>query len=182
MGIKIKAFYPPALELVPLILLLFAFSYSAQYYPLLPDQVPTHFGLFGTPDAWSEKGFWTVYALPLLGAIVWLSMLLINLFLIIQPDDPGRYINLPQRQKDKLGREQLEAIRTTTARGIMLLNLTLAAMMATLQYGAINIALGRQESLGPVAAFFAAAILIEAIGMTVKTVSMTFTSGGQGAL
>ncbi|NLO20762.1 MAG: DUF1648 domain-containing protein [Syntrophomonadaceae bacterium] len=174
MGNKIKAFYPPALELVPVIFLLFAFSYSAEYYSLLPQQIPTHFGFLGTPDAWSEKGFWTVYVLPLLGAIIWLSMMLINLFLIIQPDDPGRYINLPQKQKDKLGREQLEAIRTTTARGMMLLNLTLAAMIAALQYGSINVALGRQESLGLTTAVFAVAILIEAIGLTVKTISMTF--------
>lgn len=181
MGNKIRAFYPPALEFIPVILLVFAFTYTAQYYPLLPEQVPTHFGLFGAPDAWSEKGFWTVYVMPLVGAIVWLSMMLMNIFLIIQPDDPGRYINLPQRQKDKLGRERLEAIRTTTARGIMLLNLTLAAMITVFQYGSINIALGRQESLGLTAAVFAAAILIEAIGLTVKTISMTFESGGRGA-
>jgi uncharacterized membrane protein len=181
MAHKIKAFYPPALELVPVILLLFAFSYTAQYYPLLPEQVPTHFGLLGTPDAWSEKGFWSVYVLPLLGAIVWLSMFLINLFLIIEPDDPGRMINLPQKQKEKLGGERLEAIRSVTARGIMIMNLTLAAMIATLQYGSINVALGRQESLGLTALFFAASVLIEAIGLTVKTISMTFTSGSQSA-
>ena len=61
------------------------------------------------------------------------------------------------------------------------MNLTLAAMIATLQYGSINVALGRQESLGLTALFFAASVLIEAIGLTVKTISMTFTSGSQSA-
>ncbi len=176
---KIKTYYPPCLELIPIILLVFAFTYTAEYYPLLPEQVPTHFGLYGTPDAWSEKGLWAVYVMPLIGAIVWLSMILINWFFIIWPEDPGRYINLPRRQKEKLGLERLEAIRTTTARGMMLLNFTLAAMIAAFQYGSINIALGRQQSLGLTAAVFTAAILIEAIGLTVKTISMTFSSGGR---
>jgi hypothetical protein len=36
-------------------------------------------------------------------------------------------------------------------------------------------------SLGLTALFFAASVLIEAIGLTVKTISMTFTSGSQSA-
>lgn len=180
MGNRIKAFYPPALELIPIILLLFAFTYTAEYYPLLPEQVPTHFGLFGNPDAWGEKGFWSVYTLPLIGTLTWLSIALLNYYLIMGPDDPGRMINLPQQHKDKLGRERLEAIRTITARAMILLNLTLTAMLATLQYGVINIALGRQESLGLITLVFIAAILIESIGLTVKTIAMTFAPRERG--
>ncbi len=175
---RFELFYPPWLELIPVILLIFAFSYTAECYSFLPEQVPTHFGLAGNPDAWAAKGFWSVYALPLLGSVIWLSMLLINYFLIIRPEDPGQYINLPQRHKEKLDRERLEAIRTTTARGIMLLNLTLAAMIAAFQYSSINVALGRQESLGMIALVFAALILAESIGLSIKTLSMTFSSGG----
>ncbi|KUG02645.1 hypothetical protein ASZ90_020013 [hydrocarbon metagenome] len=177
---RIEPFYPPWLELIPMILLLFAFTYTFEYYPLLPEQVPTHFGLTGAPDTWAAKGFWSVFVLPLVGAMVWLSMLLINYFLIIRPDDPGRFINLPRQHKEKLGREQLEYIRTTTARGMMLLNLTLAAMIATFQYGSIKTALGHQEGLGMIALVFAAAILIESIGLSIKTISMTFISGRRG--
>ncbi len=177
---KIERFYPPGLELIPIAMLIFAFTYTWEYYPLLPEQVPTHFGLTGTPDAWSTKGIWSVFALPLVGAAVWLSMFLLNYFFIIRPDDPGRYINLPKQHKERLGREKLEGIRTATVLGVMIINLTLAGMIATFQYGSVNTALGRQQGLGMIALLFAAAILIESIALTVKTISMTFISGGRG--
>ena len=154
-------------------MLIFAFYYTAINYPLLPEQVPTHFGLAGTPDAWRAKGFWPVYLPLIIGTAVWLSMALINYFSIIRPDDPGKCINLPQRQKEQLGPERLEAIRTATARGVMVLNLTVVAMISTLQYGSINVALGLQKGLGIVAGVFTLAIIVEAIGLSIKTISMT---------
>lgn len=45
--------------------------------PGLPDQVPTHWGLDGRPDAWAEKSFGTVGG----GAVVALGMTLLFAFL-----------------------------------------------------------------------------------------------------
>lgn len=171
---KIVRFYPPWLELIPVVLLIFAFGYSAANYPLLPEQVPTHFGFAGTPDAWRAKGFASVYLPPVMAAIIWLSMALMNYFLIMGPEDPGKCINLPQRQKEQLGPAKLEAIRTTTARGMMLINLTVIATITILQYGSINTALGLQKGLGIIAAILALVIIAESIGLTVKTIAMTF--------
>lgn len=157
-------------------LLTFVLVYSAYKYALLPDMMPTHFGLSGQADDWSPTGFWSVYVPLVIGILVWLPLTLMNYFLIIKPDDPGQYNNLSQQQKEKLGSVQLEYIRVITARGIMIINLTLAAMIATLQYGAINTALGIQNSLGWGVPLFGLALLAESIWLTVKTFSATFTS------
>lgn len=44
-----------------------AFTWFA--YPLLPNPIPTHFNLAGTPDDFSPKGFWVVF-FPVLIQIV----------------------------------------------------------------------------------------------------------------
>jgi len=47
-------------------------------------------------------------------------------------------------------------------------------MLACLQYGFVNTALGMQQGLGHVVDLFGGALLIESIGLAVKTISMTF--------
>lgn len=173
---RIQRFYPPWFELLPPFLLAFALAYTAYNYALLPANIPTHFGFTGQADDWSSKGFWSVYLSLIIGALVCLPMSLMNYFLIIKPDDPGKYINLSQQQKVKLGPAQLEYIRTITARGMLIINLTVAAMIVTLQYGSINIALGIQKGLGWSVNIFGLALLVESLWLTVKTVSATFTS------
>lgn len=172
---KISKYYPPWLELIPPLLLYMAFAFTYANYPALPGQFPTHFGLSGLPDAWQPKSFGSVYLSLMMGTIVWLSLVLLNFFFIVNPDDPGKYINISPRQKEQLGTERLEAIRRTTARGMIIINLTITAMISILHYESIKTALGLQNGHGYIVLFFAAALLIESIGLTVKTIRMTFT-------
>ncbi len=173
---KINRYYPAWLELIPVLMLGFVWFYTAAHYAALPDQMPTHFGLSGQPDDWSTKGLGSVYLPLIILTAVWIGMALMNYFFIIKPDDPGKYINISKQQKEKLGPKQVEAIRITTARGMIVVNLTMVAMIATIQYGSINTALGLQKGLGWSVNIFGIALLIEAIGLSIKTVGMTFTT------
>lgn len=172
---RINEYYPPWLEIIPAVCWGFALYYTYAHFALLPDQIPTHFGISGLPDDWSAKGFWSVYMIPVLGVIIWLSMAIMNYYFLIRPVDPGKFINLTCRQKEILGPEKLESIRIFTARGMVLLNLTMAAMLVIVQYGFINTALGIQKGLSFTVDVFAIALLAETIGLTVKLVSMTST-------
>lgn len=172
---KINYCYPSWLELIPFLLFTFVFAYTALRYAQLPGKIPTHFNFSGLPDDWKTKGFWSVYLGPVIGAAVWFSMEIMNYFFIIKPDDPGKYINLTKQQKEKLGPEQLESIRKFTARGMIMINITLAALITVLQYGAINTAMGLQKGLGFTVSIFAGALFIESIWLTFKTISMTST-------
>ncbi|MEN6350399.1 MAG: DUF1648 domain-containing protein [Syntrophomonas sp.] len=172
---KIDNYYPPWLELISVLLLVFAFAYTFSNYELLPESIPTHFGLSGHPDSWSPKGFWSIYMLPVIGTAICLSMAIMNFFLIIKPADPGKVVNLTKQQKEKLGPEQLESIRRFTAQGMIMINLTLAALFTVLQYELIKTALGLQQGLGISSHILVGALLIESIWLTVKTMSMTST-------
>ena len=80
---KISRFYPPWLDVIGILCLGFIWIYTGARYGLMAEQIPTHFGFGGTPDAWSAKSFGSVFMLLILGTIVWLSMFLTNYFLII---------------------------------------------------------------------------------------------------
>ena len=43
--------------MVFIILLILCIAQAAYYYPLLPDNVASHFGASGRPDAWASKEF-----------------------------------------------------------------------------------------------------------------------------
>jgi uncharacterized membrane protein len=176
MWTKISRFYPPWLDIIPLLLIAGAFCYTNYHYASFPARIPTHFGFNGLPDAWSSKDYWSTYLLLLIGTPIWISMTLMNYFLLIKPENPGRYINISKRDKERLGPGRLEAIRTTTARGILLINLTMITMIVVLQYGLVNTALGWQKGMGYVADIFGLALLIESVGLAIKTVSMTSVS------
>jgi len=45
-----------------LLLLLIPFAYAFYVFPDLPEQIPTHFGVEGKPDAWGNKG--SIYLAP----------------------------------------------------------------------------------------------------------------------
>lgn len=175
MWTRISRFYPPWLELIPILMLGFVLIYTAAHYALLPEQMPTHFGISGQPDDWSAKGFWTVYLPLLIGSVVWLSVVLINYFLIIKPEDPGQYMSMNAREKEKLGPVRLEEIRTISARAMMIINLTMVALIATIQYGSVNTALGLQKGLGWGVSIFAIALIIESIGLLIKAGGVNFS-------
>lgn len=177
---RIERFYPPWLELIAPLLLGFVLAYTAYNYASLPDIMPTHFNLSGKADDWSHKGFISVYLALLIGFLVWLSMILMNYFLIIKPDDPGKYVNLTKKQKEKLGPTQLEYIRTITARGMIAINITVAGLITVIQYEAINLALGLQTNLSWGVHIFSIAIVVESIWLSVKTVSATNMTKSKG--
>ncbi len=58
---------------IPAALILAALAASVLYYPHLPEQMPTHWGLSGEPNGWSSR-LWGAWMLPFLMAIIWVIM------------------------------------------------------------------------------------------------------------
>jgi hypothetical protein len=103
-------------------------------------------------------------------------MVIINIFLLIRPDDPQKVVNISQRDKDILGLERLEEIRSFTVKTLVFLNFIISAMIAFLAYAATNIALGLYQGLGPLMWVFFALIMFTSLYLTVKVISMSSTS------
>ena len=75
-----------------LVILMVAFAVWA--WPQLPEKIPTHFGIRGTPDAWSEKTLLRWFTVPAVGigltGLLWLVR-------FILPHRP-KWVNLPDRR------------------------------------------------------------------------------------
>jgi len=50
-----------------------SFIYTAIAFPYLPDSIPTHFGLDGIPDQYSEKN--SIWLLPVFNLFIWFVVL-----------------------------------------------------------------------------------------------------------
>jgi uncharacterized membrane protein len=69
---------PWYMYLFPMLVTLGVIIYTILQYPLLPDQVPTHWGPNGQPDAFTTKSPTTVISLPLILLVMQGMFLVIN--------------------------------------------------------------------------------------------------------
>ncbi|QUW22654.1 DUF1648 domain-containing protein [Sporosarcina sp. Marseille-Q4063] len=69
---------PWYIYIVPMIITIGLMAYIAIQFENLPDLIPTHWGIDGQPDAFSEKTVLSVMALPLMILIMQGMMLVIN--------------------------------------------------------------------------------------------------------
>ena len=69
---------PWYIYLVPIIITIGMITYTATQYANLPDLIPTHWGINGEPDAFSQKTPFSVVALPLIFLVMQGMMLGIN--------------------------------------------------------------------------------------------------------
>ena len=160
--------YPPYLELIPICLFIFAWSYAFGQYGHLPDSIPTHFDFSGAPDAWSEKGFVSVFLLPLIGTLIYILDFVITLF-IIKSKDPLKHINLPMPKTDLQNTALAERIRTATVRFMYALNVSLAVLFAYLTYASIEAGLGNAEGVNSILLFLLIGIfMLLTIGFMIK--------------
>lgn len=56
---------------LPLIIVAAMVAVGVALYPSLPATLPTHWGVSGRPDAFSPKGFWSVFLLPVIALAVY---------------------------------------------------------------------------------------------------------------
>jgi uncharacterized membrane protein len=69
---------------LPLVMTALMFVGGAVVYPYLPSPIPTHWGISGQADAFSPKGFWSVFLVPVI------SLALYGLLIVVPMVDPKR--------------------------------------------------------------------------------------------
>lgn len=140
-------------EAIPFTMALFSLSLAINNYPLLPDQIPLHFGPGGTPDRWADKSWGLILLLP---AIQLGSYLLIATFTLLSASTHNftRFINLPGANPDGLTHKQLSDLRRVIVTGLYNINLATMGMLTYINYGLIQTGLERWQGLGSMVWFF----------------------------
>jgi uncharacterized membrane protein len=74
---RLKDYTTLLLEALIVVLAVTPFVILVHYYPALPERIPVHWGLGGTPDRWATKSLSTVFLLPVLAVYLqsWLLLL-----------------------------------------------------------------------------------------------------------
>ena len=122
-----------ALEILAAWGLLGSIGLATYYYGQLPEQIPTHFGPSGQPDAFGSKN--SLWLLPIMGTAIFALMTFLNR----RPD----WFNYPT----KITAENAERQYTLGVRFIRFLKATVMLLFAYLVWGTINIATGGAEKL-----------------------------------
>ena len=73
---------------------------AAWWYPRLPDRIPIHFNMAGTPDGWAAKSVATWFLLPSLATLLALALLGAGLVMIpaLARHKP-QSINIPSKER-----------------------------------------------------------------------------------
>ncbi len=172
---KLSRNYPLRLEVIPLFLLLFTFYLALSAYSSLPDRIPTHFGIQGTPDRWGSKN--EIFVYPVISAFVYAMVTAINVLLALAKD-PRKYINLPQKKEIMvaLTAAQTEKLRVFVNRSLFAMKVIILGRMLFSLYIAIEVAHGRAGNLGGLWFLFILAILALAGYMIWKSMRITATN------
>ena len=162
---KLSKCYPPHLELIPLLLLVFALYLALSNYTTLPDTIPTHFNAADIADDWGSKT--TIFFILGLNALFYVLFTVLNIWFAIAKD-PRALINLPAKRKAALSDKRVEALRVTLNRYLFLLKIAMQGLFTYILYIMIEIAWERADSLGVLFFLFILVILAVA-GLMVWT-------------
>lgn len=169
---KLSKCYPPYLELIPLLLLVFTLYLALSNYTTLPDTIPTHFNAEGIADDWGSKT--TIFFILGLNALIYVLFTVLNIWFAIV-NDPRVLINLPAKRKAALSDKQIEALRVTLNRYLFLLKIVMQGLFTYILYIMIEIALERAHSLGVLFFLFILALLAVVALMVWKAFQITKT-------
>ena len=128
----------------------FMIVYPLYYYGSMPDQVPTHFGPNGLPDAYGSKE--NIWALPIIGGATYFILVVINRY-------PHTF-NFPT----KITEENAHAQYQIATRLIRSINTVMAGFFAYIVYGMVETALERKGGLGTYAIGLFLVIIFAMIG------------------
>jgi len=149
---------------VNLVLLVVLLVGSALAYPRLPERIPAHFGLDGTPDRWVETSLVAWFMLPLI--TLGMNALLYGLAALTMRNP--RFVNLPGKERLlALPLERQHAVMHTMREGMesLLAPMTLAFCLIQLSIYRTAIGAGGRVEI-------VAALLLVLLGSTIGTIGM----------
>jgi len=177
---RLERYYPVSLNFLPTCILLTVILFDIAHFKSLPPQIPVHFGLNGEADGFAAKTYLSLFTLPLMGILVCGGLTMLNVFLIMKPENPASVMNITGQARLKLGMEGMEELRTYMARALCSLNIIIALMLSYLSYNIVQISLNERQSLGWLVWIFLLLIVGISISLVVKTARLTSSAQKTG--
>ncbi len=141
---------------------------SALAYPRLPERMPLHFGLDGTPDRWAETSLASWFMLPLVALA--LNLLLYGAAALSTRN--ARLVNLPGKERLlALPLERQRAVLRRMREGMESLTAPLTLAFCLIQIGVYRTAIGAGGRIEIIAALILLLLgsSIAVVGMLLRT-------------
>jgi uncharacterized membrane protein len=142
---KLSKCYPPTLEFIPILILVFTIYVAFSNYSALPERIPIDFNSQGIAEDWADKNM--VFLYPGLGVFMYLLFTTLNIWFAVT-NNPKSLINMPKKWKDSLSDSQTEELRVVLNRYLFILKVVIQSLMLYLLYASIEVALEKASSIG----------------------------------
>jgi uncharacterized membrane protein len=149
---------------------LYAIGYAWNHYSQLPDLVPTHFGLWGQPDAWRPRSFHTVMLLPIMSLVMGVGLGGVAYL-------TGRAKRAIRYHDQGVSFEAQQRFRRIMANFLAIVSLLVTAMMTILSQSSIQVALKQAQALSPVMMVLTIILLVFALAGSIY-IAVRYGQGG----
>jgi len=137
-------------KLFSFVLLIFIWEYTFISYRELPDIIPIHFGLDGTPDGFSTKKM--SWLLPFIATFIF------GLLFYLSKNQSSSLLNLPSNIKEN---------KTLSSNIIHFVNLIVMVLFSVITYESINVALEKSSRLSSATLYLVALLFLGIIGIMI---------------
>ena len=137
-------------KLFSFVLLIFIWEYTFISYRELPDIIPIHFGLDGTPDGFSTKKM--SWLLPIIASFVF------ALLFYLSKNQSSSLLNLPANIKEN---------KQLSSNIIHFVNLIAMVIFSVITYESINVALEKSSRLSSATIYLIALSFLGIIGIMI---------------
>ena len=137
-------------KLISFVLLIFIWEYTFISYRELPDIIPIHFGLDGTPDGFSTKKM--SWLLPFIATFIF------GLLFYLSKNQSSSLLNLPSNIKEN---------KTLSSNIIHFVNLIVMVIFSVITYESINVALEKSSRLSSATIYLVALLFLGIIGIMI---------------
>ncbi len=120
-------------EIIGIAALVLLIGLPLVYFSSLPETIPGHYGIHGTPDRFDKKE--TIWFVTVIGVMLYVGMAVLNRY--------PHIFNYPTAITEKNAEKQY----SLATKMIRILNALMACTFAYLTYATIQTALGRQSGL-----------------------------------
>ena len=137
-------------KLFSFVLLIFIWEYTFISYRELPDIIPIHFGVDGTPDGFSTKKM--SWLLPIIASFVF------GLLFYLSKNQSSSLLNLPANIKEN---------KQLSSNIIHFVNLIAMVIFSVITYESINVALEKSSRLSSATIYLVALLFLGIIGILI---------------
>ncbi len=130
---RLWRFYPPYLELIPLVTIIITIVYALLQFPAMPESIAAGTAIDGSITAYADKSLVTILYSPVSALVLYLVLTFFSYYRMAKLESPDGELSLPANLRKKLSTKFLDSYRQFSVRMIFaaIVGLVLATCLSS---------------------------------------------------